>query len=77
MKNKEQIKEIVLKLHKELENEPWILDVFQSSDDGGLLIEVIVNGYNYPKEDPLPRKYDNVPLCVIKKLVRIEGKKLI
>lgn len=77
MKNKNQVSEIVLKLHKELENEPWILDVFQSSDDGGIIIEVIVNGYNYPKDDPLARVYDGIPLCVVKKLVRTEGKKLI
>jgi hypothetical protein len=48
----------------------WVLDVKSSQDDGGLLIEVIVNGYLYPKDDPINRTYKGVPICVVKKMIR-------
>lgn len=74
---RERVAEGVLELIKELGQYPWLLDVRAVVDSGGPVIEVIVNGYNYPKDDPLPRVWNGIPFCVVKKLVHIKGEKVI
>lgn len=73
----ESIDKVVADLILEFESKDWVLDVVASRDDGGPLIEVIVNGYFYPKSDPLARYHKGFPVCVVRKMIRVKGEKLV
>lgn len=74
---KNDIEQAVIDLHYQLQDEIWLLDIRKASDDAGYHIEVIVNGYNYPREDPLLRKFNNISVVVIKKNIKLSGEKLV
>lgn len=63
----QKISEAITALTTELIDPPWLWGIKSNFDDGGVFIEVTVDASKYPVEDPLPRRYQGVPLIVLKR----------
>jgi hypothetical protein len=58
-------------------DEPWFIDLKTTGDDAGKTIDIIVNMDLYPYSDPIPRRFNNISICVLKKPVIIRSKEFV
>lgn len=67
--NKKDFELVKEQLFDEYYDEPWLLEIIIGSDSGGATVDVVVDSALYPENDPLPRMWNGVPFCVLKKPV--------